>query len=141
MFSYEYRVEHLLVCCHNDLVQDYDRDPEILMHLEAYKVLVLCSKLQIIPCRGCTEDSFKLLLKELLDVKWSGKTRIKLEFQRERCMKQVKIVYKLTILHCWNFYSLFLLVFLSSYNIAWRKSHKATSLGNFAGVTDVNLTY
>lgn len=49
--------------------KDYDRDPEILMHLEAYKVLVLCSKLQIIPCRGCTEDSFKLLLKELLDVK------------------------------------------------------------------------
>lgn len=69
MFSYEYRVEHLLVFCHNDLLQDYDRDPEILMHLEAYKALVLCSKLQIIPCRGCTEDSFKLLLKELLDVK------------------------------------------------------------------------
>lgn len=58
-----------LFFCHNDLLQDYDRDPEILMHLEAYKVLVLCSKLQIIPCRGCTEDSFKLLLKELLDVK------------------------------------------------------------------------
>lgn len=49
--------------------KDYDRDPEILMHLEAFKVLVLCSKLQIIPRGECTGDSFKLLLKELLDVK------------------------------------------------------------------------
>ncbi|TYI96665.1 hypothetical protein E1A91_D01G089300v1 [Gossypium mustelinum] len=48
--------------------KDYDRDPEILKHLHPFKVLVLCSEMQIIPCNGCNEDSFKSLLKELLEV-------------------------------------------------------------------------
>ncbi|KAJ0046141.1 hypothetical protein Pint_04106 [Pistacia integerrima] len=49
--------------------KDYDRDSEILKLLHPFKVLVLCSKLQIIPHRGCCEYSFKKLLKELLEVK------------------------------------------------------------------------
>ncbi|XVE80411.1 hypothetical protein DITRI_Ditri14bG0137400 [Diplodiscus trichospermus] len=48
--------------------KDYDRDPEILKHLHPFQVLVLYSELQIIPHKGCNEDSFKLLLKELLEV-------------------------------------------------------------------------
>ncbi|XP_015581292.1 probable tetraacyldisaccharide 4'-kinase, mitochondrial [Ricinus communis] len=50
--------------------KDYDRDPEILQHLSSFKVLVLCSELQIIPNRGQSQDSFIKLLKELLEVKW-----------------------------------------------------------------------
>ncbi|XP_050371723.1 probable tetraacyldisaccharide 4'-kinase, mitochondrial isoform X3 [Argentina anserina] len=45
--------------------KDYDRDPTIFNHLDPFEVLVLCSKLKIIPNRGCTEDSFKKLLKEV----------------------------------------------------------------------------
>ncbi|XP_044480914.1 probable tetraacyldisaccharide 4'-kinase, mitochondrial [Mangifera indica] len=47
--------------------KDYDRDSEVLKHLQPFKVLVLCSKLQIMPHRGCSEDSFKKLLKEYLE--------------------------------------------------------------------------
>ncbi|XP_011048307.1 PREDICTED: probable tetraacyldisaccharide 4'-kinase, mitochondrial isoform X1 [Populus euphratica] len=47
--------------------KDYDRDPEILRHLSPYKVMALCSELQIIPCRGNGDDDFKKLLKELVE--------------------------------------------------------------------------
>ncbi|XP_050215591.1 probable tetraacyldisaccharide 4'-kinase, mitochondrial [Mercurialis annua] len=50
--------------------KDYDRDPEILRHMSPFKVLVLCSELEIIPKRGHTEDSFRKLLKQLLETKW-----------------------------------------------------------------------
>ncbi|KAM7251576.1 hypothetical protein ACFE04_023459 [Oxalis oulophora] len=49
--------------------KDYDRGPECLRGLNPFKVLVLCSELQIISYKGRTEDSFKLLLKELLAAK------------------------------------------------------------------------
>ena len=49
--------------------QDYDRDSEILKHLHPFKVLALCSELQTISHRGCSENGFKKLLKELLRVK------------------------------------------------------------------------
>ncbi|KAL5583616.1 hypothetical protein UlMin_016058 [Ulmus minor] len=52
--------------------KDYDRDPEILNHLNPFEVLTLCSKLQIIPHKGCTEDSFKKLLKQLVEDKLHG---------------------------------------------------------------------
>lgn len=52
--------------------KDYDRDPEILRHLSPYKVMALCSELQIIPCRGNGDDDFKKLLKELVEVKFLG---------------------------------------------------------------------
>ncbi|KAL6202083.1 hypothetical protein ACLB2K_025794 [Fragaria x ananassa] len=42
--------------------KDYDRDPNIFKQLDPYEVLSLCSKLKIIPNRGCTEDSFKKML-------------------------------------------------------------------------------
>lgn len=42
--------------------KDYDRDPEILERFDPFKVLVLCSKLQIVPYNGCSKDSFKKLL-------------------------------------------------------------------------------
>ncbi|KAK9938062.1 hypothetical protein M0R45_014822 [Rubus argutus] len=45
--------------------KDYDRDPGIFKHLDPFEVLALCSELKIIPSRGCTEDSFKKLLKEV----------------------------------------------------------------------------
>ncbi|KAK4852677.1 hypothetical protein QYF36_026086 [Acer negundo] len=45
--------------------KDYDRDPEILKHLEPSKVLVLCSELQFLAHGGCSEDSFKSLLKRI----------------------------------------------------------------------------
>ncbi|XP_038691075.1 probable tetraacyldisaccharide 4'-kinase, mitochondrial isoform X1 [Tripterygium wilfordii] len=51
--------------------KDYDRDPVILKQLEPVKVFVLCSKLQIVPKNGYTEDSFKNLLKELLKARLS----------------------------------------------------------------------
>ncbi|XP_022717911.1 probable tetraacyldisaccharide 4'-kinase, mitochondrial isoform X2 [Durio zibethinus] len=47
--------------------KDYDRDREILKHLHPFQVLVLCSEMQIISHKGCNEDTFKLLLKELLE--------------------------------------------------------------------------
>ncbi|KAM6553873.1 hypothetical protein CsatB_014635 [Cannabis sativa] len=46
--------------------KDYDRDPDILKHLNPFEVLVLCSQLQIISRKGITEDGFKELLKEML---------------------------------------------------------------------------
>ncbi|KAF2314207.1 hypothetical protein GH714_024075 [Hevea brasiliensis] len=52
--------------------KDYDRDPEILNHLSPFKVMALRSELQIIPRRQHTKDDFRELLKELLEVKWSG---------------------------------------------------------------------
>ncbi|KAK4852790.1 hypothetical protein QYF36_027099 [Acer negundo] len=45
--------------------KDYDRDPEILKHLEPSKVLVLCSELHFLPHGGCSEDGFKSLLKRI----------------------------------------------------------------------------
>ncbi|XP_024160355.1 probable tetraacyldisaccharide 4'-kinase, mitochondrial isoform X1 [Rosa chinensis] len=45
--------------------KDYDRDPYIFKHLDPFEVLALCSELKIIPNRGCTEESFKKLLKEV----------------------------------------------------------------------------
>ncbi|KAL5735909.1 hypothetical protein ACOSQ2_030697 [Xanthoceras sorbifolium] len=45
--------------------KDYDRDTEILKHLEPSKVLVLCSELQFLTHRGCSEDIFKSLLKRI----------------------------------------------------------------------------
>ncbi|KAF3453448.1 hypothetical protein FNV43_RR03888 [Rhamnella rubrinervis] len=42
--------------------KDYDRDPVILKQLDPYEVMTLCSSLQIIPHKECTEDSFKKLL-------------------------------------------------------------------------------
>ncbi|KAJ6753610.1 TETRAACYLDISACCHARIDE 4'-KINASE [Salix purpurea] len=52
--------------------KDYDRDPEILRHLSPYKVMALCSELQIIPCRCNGDDDFKKLLKEMVEVKFLG---------------------------------------------------------------------
>ncbi|KAJ6776449.1 TETRAACYLDISACCHARIDE 4'-KINASE [Salix koriyanagi] len=52
--------------------KDYDRDPEILRHLSPYKVMALCSELQIIPCRCNGDDDFKKLLKEMVEVKILG---------------------------------------------------------------------
>ncbi|XP_052206549.1 probable tetraacyldisaccharide 4'-kinase, mitochondrial isoform X2 [Diospyros lotus] len=51
--------------------KDYDREPEILKLLDPFEVLVLCSELQIIPRKGCTEDSYKMLLRQLLQAKLS----------------------------------------------------------------------
>ncbi|KAF8391536.1 hypothetical protein HHK36_023841 [Tetracentron sinense] len=51
--------------------KDYDRDPIILKELAPFKVLVLCSQLQIMPSRGRTEECFKKLLKEILEIKLS----------------------------------------------------------------------
>ncbi|KAF4347861.1 hypothetical protein G4B88_024292, partial [Cannabis sativa] len=45
---------------------DYDRDPDILKHLNPFEVLVLCSQLKIISRKGITEDGFRKLLKEML---------------------------------------------------------------------------
>ncbi|KAG5255142.1 tetraacyldisaccharide 4'-kinase family protein [Salix suchowensis] len=52
--------------------KDYDRDPEILRHLSPYKVMALCSELQIIPCRCNGDGDFKKLLKEMVEVKFLG---------------------------------------------------------------------
>ncbi|OVA07816.1 Tetraacyldisaccharide 4'-kinase [Macleaya cordata] len=51
--------------------KDYDRDPIILKELDPYEVLVLCSQLEIVPAVGHTEESFKKLLKQLLEIKVS----------------------------------------------------------------------
>lgn len=48
--------------------KDYDRDPEILKHLHPFRVLILCSQLQIVSHQGFNEESFKLLLKKLFGV-------------------------------------------------------------------------
>lgn len=56
------------------LLQDYDRDPEILMQLNPYETLALCSDLQIIPHLGYTEECFKKLLKEVLRRKYKGQS-------------------------------------------------------------------
>lgn len=39
--------------------KDYDRDPEILKHLHPFRVLILCSQLQIVSHQGFNEESFK----------------------------------------------------------------------------------
>ncbi|WCJ32945.1 tetraacyldisaccharide 4'-kinase family protein [Euphorbia peplus] len=56
--------------------KDYDRDPEILKDVGPSKVLILCSELQIIPCRGQSKDTFRKLLIELMRVKWSCRKQI-----------------------------------------------------------------
>ncbi|KAL3508472.1 hypothetical protein ACH5RR_027873 [Cinchona calisaya] len=48
--------------------KDYDRAPEVLKDLNPYQVLVLCSRLQIVPYKGCTEDSFKKFLRQHLEI-------------------------------------------------------------------------
>ncbi|XP_057963301.1 probable tetraacyldisaccharide 4'-kinase, mitochondrial isoform X3 [Malania oleifera] len=48
--------------------KDYDRDPEILKHLDPFEVLVLCSQLQIISGQGNTEESLRKVFKQLLKV-------------------------------------------------------------------------
>uniref|UniRef100_A0A7N0TXY4 tetraacyldisaccharide 4'-kinase n=1 Tax=Kalanchoe fedtschenkoi TaxID=63787 RepID=A0A7N0TXY4_KALFE len=46
--------------------KDYDRDPEVLKMLDPYKVLVLCSRLQILPRKGNDMGSFTTLLERLV---------------------------------------------------------------------------
>ncbi|KAK2990030.1 hypothetical protein RJ640_004708 [Escallonia rubra] len=48
--------------------KDYDRDPEILGHLEPFEVWVLCSKLQVITQKGCSGDSFMKTMRRVLEV-------------------------------------------------------------------------
>ncbi|XP_062168797.1 probable tetraacyldisaccharide 4'-kinase, mitochondrial [Alnus glutinosa] len=52
--------------------KDYDRDSEILKRLHPFKVLALCSVLQILSHKGCTENGFRKLLEELLRVNLAG---------------------------------------------------------------------
>ncbi|XP_059443027.1 probable tetraacyldisaccharide 4'-kinase, mitochondrial isoform X2 [Corylus avellana] len=52
--------------------KDYDRDSEILKHLHPCKVLALCSVLQVLSHKGCTENGFRKFLEELLRVKLAG---------------------------------------------------------------------
>ncbi|KAL7217059.1 hypothetical protein ACSBR1_028884 [Camellia fascicularis] len=52
--------------------KDYDREPEILKHLDPFDVLVLCSELQIVPKKGHTEDSYKILLRQIMESKLIG---------------------------------------------------------------------
>ncbi|CAH9083578.1 unnamed protein product [Cuscuta europaea] len=47
--------------------KDYFRGPEVLEHL-GYEVLVLCSSLQILPLKGCNEESFKKCLRQHLEI-------------------------------------------------------------------------
>ncbi|GMH24990.1 hypothetical protein Nepgr_026833 [Nepenthes gracilis] len=49
--------------------KDYDRHQGILLHLHPFDVFVLCSRLRFEPRRGCSEDSFKKLLVQLLGVR------------------------------------------------------------------------
>ncbi|KAL8166949.1 hypothetical protein V2J09_008448 [Rumex salicifolius] len=49
--------------------KDYDRDPDSLLQFLPYDVLVLCSRLQFMPKNGCSEESFKILLKQLLNAR------------------------------------------------------------------------
>ncbi|CAM8966278.1 unnamed protein product [Rhodiola kirilowii] len=46
--------------------KDYDRDPEVLNMLDPYRVLVLCSHLQILPRKGSNMESFATLMEKLL---------------------------------------------------------------------------
>ncbi|KAK4797080.1 hypothetical protein SAY86_029406 [Trapa natans] len=46
--------------------KDYDRDPEVLKHLDPYKVWAVCAQLQFVPHGGCSEDQLKNLLANLL---------------------------------------------------------------------------
>ncbi|PON51476.1 Tetraacyldisaccharide 4'-kinase [Parasponia andersonii] len=57
--------------------KDYDRDLDILRHLEPFEVLALCSEFKIIPYRENTEDDFKKLLKEILRDKLPGRNLYK----------------------------------------------------------------
>ncbi|CAH8386673.1 unnamed protein product [Eruca vesicaria subsp. sativa] len=50
--------------------KDYNRDPEILKSLDPYTVLVLCSKLQVTPCRDTNVDDFKSTLCRILAAKF-----------------------------------------------------------------------
>ncbi|KAL6999272.1 tetraacyldisaccharide 4'-kinase, partial [Sarracenia purpurea var. burkii] len=52
--------------------KDYHREPEILKHLHPFEVLILCSELQILSRKGHTEDSYKFLLRQLLEAKLRG---------------------------------------------------------------------
>ncbi|GLU23711.1 hypothetical protein SLE2022_396980 [Rubroshorea leprosula] len=57
-------------CCKPILVvteKDYDRDPEILKHLNPFEVLALCSELQFISNKEYNEDYFKNLLRKLVE--------------------------------------------------------------------------
>ncbi|CAA6658168.1 unnamed protein product [Spirodela intermedia] len=46
--------------------KDYDRDTEILKEIREFRVLVVCSSLEIIPFAGRTAEDFKELMKNLL---------------------------------------------------------------------------
>ncbi|KAI3948855.1 hypothetical protein MKX01_022269 [Papaver californicum] len=48
--------------------KDYDRDSLILKRLDPFEVLVLCSRLEIVPSVGNTEKTFQKLLKQLLEI-------------------------------------------------------------------------
>ncbi|KAI3986713.1 hypothetical protein MKX01_014251 [Papaver californicum] len=48
--------------------KDYDRDSLILKRLDPFEVLVLCSRLEIVPSVGNTEKTFQKLLKQLLKI-------------------------------------------------------------------------
>uniref|UniRef100_A0A1J3HYS8 tetraacyldisaccharide 4'-kinase n=1 Tax=Noccaea caerulescens TaxID=107243 RepID=A0A1J3HYS8_NOCCA len=50
--------------------KDYDRDPEILKCLDSCTALVLCSELQITPCKGTDVDGFKSTLGRVLATKF-----------------------------------------------------------------------
>ncbi|KAK4420778.1 putative tetraacyldisaccharide 4'-kinase, mitochondrial [Sesamum alatum] len=52
--------------------KDYDRAPEVLEHFKPYEVLVLCSRLQFLACKGSTEDSFKKIMGEHLRQRSAG---------------------------------------------------------------------
>ncbi|GLT76011.1 hypothetical protein SLA2020_476970 [Shorea laevis] len=57
-------------CCKPIVVvteKDYDRDPEILKHLNPFEVLALCSELQFISNKIYNEDYFKNLLRKLVE--------------------------------------------------------------------------
>lgn len=47
--------------------KDYDRDHDIFLRLHPFDVLVLCSRLKFMPYHGSSEESFKELVKQLLD--------------------------------------------------------------------------
>ncbi|GMN51620.1 hypothetical protein TIFTF001_020771 [Ficus carica] len=53
--------------------KDYDRDPDILKRLDPFEVLALCCEFQIVPNRGFTEDGFKKLFKEILELQLQGR--------------------------------------------------------------------
>lgn len=67
--SSSYPVFIKIFFCH----QDYDRDPDILKRLDPFEVLALCCEFQIVPYRGFTEDGFKKLFKEILELQLQGR--------------------------------------------------------------------